>query len=325
MRSAVMAGKVVLAIALLAIMAHADIIDIHPLAGMWNHKLFLLLGVICLFGGLVIGAARWGILLRTAGVQVEIMTVFRIQLIGSLLSTFLPGSAGGDAARATYLYMALPSGRTLGLMALAVDRLFSLFGLVALTGILLIADIQDISLHPVLGLYARLSAVSLAVMAPAIGVLYAMALRFRMPVQGIKWIEYLRPYGRQVRKAVLLYGQHWLSMVVCAILSIAGSFIVVTGIVIIARAFDFSPGTWVTALAGTLGNISSAIPLTPGGIGIGEAVFAKVCADMAGRAAPYASIYLAFRMVMALVSLSGVYAFLSFQPARHRIDIQPQS
>lgn len=318
MRGAVMWAKAGLAVLLLYVLSRMGTIDFRPLAGAWNHIPVLLASAALLFAGVVIGAVRWAILLRVAGIAISVITVFRLQLIGTMFCVFLPGAAGGDAARAAYLCRVLPAQRTTGLTALAVDRLFSLFGLVALTGLLLLASAMDIAAHPMLVFYAKLTAGALALAAVLTVIVYVVALRLKVPVFPHEWLERLRPFMRQIRDAILLYGRHWIGILACAFLSVFGCFVVVVGIVILSRIFSFAPEAHVTALAGTLGNISSAIPLTPGGIGIGEAMFGRVCADLASSTAPYATIYLAFRILMALVSLVGIIPYIFFDPARER-------
>ena len=70
----------------------------------------------------------------------------------------------------------------------------------------------------------------------------------------------------------------------------------------------------ISALAGVVGNVSSAIPLSPGGLGIGEAVFAKVCLELGSAFAPYSTIYLApwYRMLGARLGKNAEISTASF-------------
>jgi uncharacterized membrane protein YbhN (UPF0104 family) len=126
----------------------------------------------------------------------------------------------------------------------------------------------------------------------------------------------VRPVAHQLREAVVLVMGHWTAMLLCAVLSVVASGIVAFGIAIIGSAFAFGPSPAIAALSGLIGNVSSAIPLSPGGLGIGEAVFAKVCIELGSAFAPYATIYLAFRILMMLVSFSGGLVWLTYSHGR---------
>lgn len=280
----------------------------------------LALVALCLFAGIAISALRCAILLRASGFTISTLTVFRLQLIGALFSNVLPGATGGDAVRILYLCRILPTHRTTGILALAIDRFFSLFGLVSLTGILLWLNFSDATNHPVLITYAQWVSIIFGIFVCAALAVFLFARFVPIPVFIEKYIARIRPHLSQVRRAVLVYRQHIPSLIFCMMLSVVASYVVVLGIALLAQTFTFAPSMQVTALAGALGNISSAIPLTPGGIGIGEAVFAKICKDLADVAAPYATIYLVFRVMMVVVSLPGIFTYLTFNTANNRAE-----
>jgi glycosyltransferase 2 family protein len=310
--------KLTTAAVIFYILTRTDTIDFKHIVALQNHPDVLVMAAVCLFAGIVLSAIRCYLLLRAAQIDIRIITVLRLQLIGSLFSTVLPGAAGGDAVRAAYLFRILPTHRTTGVLALAIDRVFSLFGLVTLTGLLLWANFSDVENHPLLGTYANIVGGVFAFFLLAALALYLLATFLKVPALKAKYLVRLRPYLGQIRTAVLLYRKQWPSLLYCTFLSLIASFVVVLGIVALSRAFAFAPTFYVTALAGALGNISSAIPLTPGGIGIGEAVFAKICRDLSAVAAPYATTYLVFRLMMAIVSLPGFITYMTFDPEKNR-------
>lgn len=84
----------------------------------------------------------------------------------------------------------------------------------------------------------------------------------------------------------------------------------VIGVIIIAQIFDYSINKWIIGIASIFGNISSVIPLTPGGLGIGEAVFSNICINLSGSVFPYATIYFTFRIGMFIVNIPGLLCYL---------------
>lgn len=303
--------KLAIAMVILYLLLTNNSIQFQPLAAMLVGKPHMaLLGAILLMSGLLVGALRWLMLLRTAGIPINFSDVMRLQLIGAFFSTWLPGAAGGDAARALYLVKSLQSRRTTALLTIALDRTFALFGLLAVAAMLVLSSWQNSTIQPVLTYYIWL--ITATILVGVVGGLtaFSVARYVKVPVLP-RWVTKARPFAHQLREAVVLIVGHWVAMVSCATLSIIASGLVALGMVVISIAFPFSPTPIIAALAGVIGNISSAIPLTPGGLGIGEAAFAKICLELGSRVAPYATIYLAFRIVMAAVSFSGVFFWLT--------------
>ncbi|TNV16364.1 hypothetical protein FIC94_11165 [Ochrobactrum teleogrylli] len=103
-----------------------------------------------------------------------------------------------------------------------------------------------------------------------------------------------RMYFSIISELSAAYTNRWMSVLACLLISIVASAIVIIGIIFIAAAFPFAPDYLVTAIAGVFGNVLSAIPITPGGVGVGETAFASVCRKLTEMTAPFASIYLTF-------------------------------
>jgi glycosyltransferase 2 family protein len=314
--------KIVVAAALLYALLKTDTINFRDFPSIRDNSRLFFVAFLCLLGGILLSALRCAILLRTSGIPIKMMTVMRIQMIGALFSTVLPGAAGGDAVRAVYLFRLLPSHRTTGLLILAMDRLFSLVGLVVLTGIFLWTNSAQVESNATLARYIQFVNDALIILAFTCVITCLAAMYLKIPALS-QQLERWRPQLRQIRATVIFFSRQWVCLLGCMALSVLASFVVIMGMVAISKAFTFSPDIYVISLAGILGNISSAIPLTPGGIGIGEAVFAKVCYDLTARMAPYATIYLVFRMMMALVSLPGLWIYLTFDLSANTANTTP--
>ena len=85
-------------------------------------------------------------------------------------------------------------------------------------------------------------------------------------------------------------------------------------IILIAEAMPFAgPSAADYGIAGLYALIANSLPVTPGGLGIGEGAFASACIMLAPQAAQaaYGTIFLAFRCVFMLSSLPGLVAYLA--------------
>jgi hypothetical protein len=75
---------------------------------------------------------------------------------------------------------------------------------------------------------------------------------------------------------------------------------------------------WIDyVFATSLTLVANALPLTPNGIGIGEAAFDQICRwlEHVPTGAPYSSIFFAFRAVLVGVSLTGLVSFVLYRQA----------
>jgi uncharacterized protein (TIRG00374 family) len=314
--------KIAFAAALIFYLFTGGALDFAPISHLLQGRLDILaFTAVLLFVGLLLSGLRWWLIMRAAGFALSLPLVLQLQLIGAFFSTWLPGSAGGDAARGAYLVRVLAARRTSALLTLALDRLFSLFGLVFLAALLVLLNLKATEVQPIVQFYIWLTLTALALGAGGSILVYVAAARLKIG-RFPHWLEKLRPYATQLRGAVILIGSAWKTMLVCAFVSVVASASVAAGIVVLSIGFSFAPKPSVAALAGVLGNISSAIPLTPGGIGIGEMAFAKVCEEIGNASGPLASIYLSFRLIMASVSFSGMFCWLFFNSGSRPLDHQ---
>jgi glycosyltransferase 2 family protein len=263
------------------------------------------------FVSVILSGVRWWMVMRAAGLRLPFGLVLRLHLIGMFFSTWLPGAVGGDAARGAYVVRALDTRRTTALLTVVIDRLFSLFGLVVVVAILVAFHLGRVGAAPILTFYGVFT-IGIIVLAVA-GAFLVHAAAARLTVGDGPRLQRLRPYARQLQSAVVLIGSARGTLLLCTAVSVLASVVVVLGVVVISSGFPFAPDPIVTGLAAAVATISSAVPLTPGGLGIGEMAFAQVCEQVAGATGPLATIYLSFRIVAALVSCSGVLPWLFFE------------
>ena len=108
---------------------------VHALDKPVNVGPFLLAAGICL-ASVLLTFVRWYVLVRAQGLPFTLSGALRLGLIGYYLSTFLPGSVGGDIIKAAYIARE-QSRRTVSVATVLIDRavgLAGLFWLVAFLG-----------------------------------------------------------------------------------------------------------------------------------------------------------------------------------------------
>ena len=86
----------------------------------------------------VLGATRWQILLRVQGIYVPWYRLGALLMIGILFNQFMPGGTGGDVVKIFYLLKETPNKKTQALLAVLIDRLVGLVGLIFVAGAVII-------------------------------------------------------------------------------------------------------------------------------------------------------------------------------------------
>ncbi|ASV40058.1 hypothetical protein CI807_28900 [Pseudomonas sp. NS1(2017)] len=310
--------KLMLAGALVVALLNSGQLDFGSIAVVFDHLNLFIPALVCLFLGIVISGFRWWLLLKATRNVVPLSTILNLQLMGSFFSTWLPGAAGGDAVKGVQIFRLLESGRSTALISIVTDRVFAMIGLVsvaALVSIFLPAAVSpDSEFHQYIGLLRILVLLSFlggGLLVLSVFVALNFSLIERLP---IKIRHHLQPFGL----ALLMYFRAWPTLLVCWAVSLAATGIVIIGMVIIASMFTFAANAEVTAIAGVFGNLFSVIPITPGGLGVGESVFSKVCVELSNRIAPFATIYFCFRVGMLVVNIPGMIATLLYSTKRNR-------
>ena len=91
---------------------------------------YLLLALVILTLSLAITLVRWYILVRTVGFDFTLRDAFRLGIIGFFFNAFLPGSVGGDLIKAAALAREKSDRRTRAVATVIMDRVIALWALI---------------------------------------------------------------------------------------------------------------------------------------------------------------------------------------------------
>ena len=218
---------------------------------------------------------RWWLLLRAIGLKVEPKRTFLLTWIGNFFNTTLPGAITGDVVKGYYVIRSeKEEGRTRAFMTLLIDRFVGLFGLVVMAFIALIFNLDLIwkqsSLHPlawsITGLFgATLIFYSIALYPFAEGRDPFIRLFNRLPGKTFLIKVYLAFKSYQHRKPTLLF---------TLLLSISIHMLVGLIFFEVSKLMGIRDmGLATQFFLMPIGLITVAIPVAPGGIGIGHAAF----------------------------------------------------
>ena len=218
---------------------------------------------------------RWWLLLRAIGVQVKPKQIFILTWIGNFFNTTLPGAVTGDVVKGYYVIKAQQEeGRTRAFMTLLIDRFVGLFGLIVMAFLALVFNLELILSQERLHSLAWM----ITILFGGTVLFYTITLfpfkegrdpfiRFfqRLPAKKISIKVYSAFKSYQHQKTTLLLT---LLLAIGIHTLIALLFFQVANLMGIE---DMELATQFFLMP--IGLITVAIPLAPGGIGIGHAAF----------------------------------------------------
>ena len=238
------------------------------------------LAIISISMQLLIGAQRLRMLLAPQGVHLSYWRSLRLTYLGAFFDTFMITSVGGDAVKAWYLAKQCEKEKRLGAVSvLVLDRLLGLLGLLTLTVLMTVWNIQSLHDDPEVRPYVIWLFVVPAVLMLGTFMLLSYRVRMWAPMQ---FLLTRMPGGNTINRAyeslqkfrdrpAILLGAWGLSLMVHVTGVLAG-YILLHGMNQSAELSKFFVG-WFIA-----GFVTSFAPF--GGVGTGqflyEMVFSKI-------------------------------------------------
>jgi uncharacterized protein (TIRG00374 family) len=238
--------------------------------------------------------------------------VFRIAYSSAFLGTYLPGVVGGDVVRVV-LSVKL-SSRKMSEMALSVvvDRLLGVLALFTVGLVACVVYIKQFSnkpelLNPIL-IIANIFLVGLLI--AALVCIFARRLRRICKGKEFQNRGLIRRNISRILESLALYSDRpgWLLLGLALSILVHGKNLII--LAFLAKSMSIGDlGVWEFAIAGSVSFLINFVPLTPGGIGIGESAFAQLSLYLSHSMATagYATIYLTFRALTVLSLLPSLF------------------
>jgi uncharacterized protein (TIRG00374 family) len=295
-------------IAMLVWLHRTSALSFHPFARIVQIWPLTLVAVAILFLDLFFMAIRVSLLFRVQKLSLSFWNAMQLTLIGFLFSMVLPGTAGGEIAKFYYAGRENQGKRAEIAAALLFDRLIGLLSMLLLP--LLLAPFFSQLIRSVAAIKRILLTDALLAVSLLMGIIAVMSYEgLRNLISGWlrKWLSVQNLWNR-VTQALISYRGERAALIYALLLSLIANFafIVVTALGLFATSPDsFSAKLFFMA---PIGYFINALPLTPGGLGVGEAAFNALFA-LAGMTGG-ADTLLCVRLWSAIVGLAGVAVYL---------------
>lgn len=292
-------------VGLLALLTTGDVLEwsaLLPLARGW--PLFSA-ALLVLAADLVVTSSRLSLLLRAIGLNLPIGAATRLSLIGLFFNLFLPGGGGGDLVRIYYAAQSAPGRGAEITTVMVLDRVCGAYAMILLPVLLapmILPAFQGILLVQIL---VGLGAAAAFIIPVGLWIL----LRWNVPSGGssgrhTQLIALLgRMYatarvfrchlGRLARAVAVSLGAHALSIIIMLML---------------AEAMLPAGADPRMALLIPLGFLANTLPITPGGLGVGEAAMDGLfgLVGLSGGA----ELLLAWRLLSVPLALAGLGVYI---------------
>jgi uncharacterized protein (TIRG00374 family) len=254
---------------------------------------------------------RWHRLNSAQGIHLPLFHSAIATYLGIGLNSLLPGSVGGDVIRCYYVMKRFPARKSGAILSTLIDRVCGLMGIIVIASVIIVYGYPIFLGRPALSSIIGVC-FSLLITTAAI-VLASSCLPKQLGIS--QWLSKKCGHGHwsgpilSVLEAVRTYRKSKLVLLEALGASVVTQLLLLAVILLISRAMglpDVPAYVYMMALA--VGQIANLLPLTPGGIGIGELAFANVVFAFGHGSvmSAYATVFLAFRLLMTAVYLPGV-------------------
>lgn len=309
-------AKAAIAILLLAALLYRGNIDFRSLSSLLEKPWTVFAAGLLVLLTLPLATLRWAIILRLLGEQVPLMSLFHIQCIATASNQILFGPTSADAIRGIYIWRLLRGKAAAIAVSIVADRMLGLMGLIVVGGLFTALRLQRMRDVP------QLTALLVPLAIGFGGIVVVGAAILTMP-STFHWL--LRHLGRFTRLASLLtqlnamlmaFRGHPYALAAAFSIAVLGHVLSILAFAIVALQLDIGALTAVDyTVAAPLAFLANTLPLTPGGLGVGEAAFDKIChwLEPVSSSAAYASIFFAYRAISTLMLLVGFLSFVVFR------------
>jgi uncharacterized protein (TIRG00374 family) len=261
--------------------------------------------------GVLGGAFRWFLLLRGIGLEVKLFKAGVLTLIGLFFNSAMPGAVGGDVIKALYVTKAAQSGKkSAAIVSIFLDRVIGLYGLFTFATIISLLAWNGISENPVL---RHMSLIVLSIFG-GITLVFAHLL-FHNPkydiLERLLRLPILNKF-RSLYQSLLLYREAKSNFFLAWLISIfahAGAILLFWQIAELLS--DQHVGFVKFCTAAPLAILATAIPVAPGGMGVGHLAFEHTLSliNVSGGANIFNVVFLS----QMAFNLSGIFPYLMYK------------
>lgn len=276
--------KAVIALGLIFWLIQQGKFDITALKQTLTPDFSIILFVIILINTLLV-TERWRALLLTNESSTDLKSnnnttktpsrwvLLKLTLMGYFFNFAMPGGVGGDLIKGFYLAKQ-STNRTFAVISILMDRIIGLYCMILAAVLVMTIDIQHILTITQL----KLIYLTMSLLALGITVFFLLAWSHRMQkrIQPLLSLIQKLPLGATIVKiyeAISSFRHHKSVIILSGVYSVVGQGAAMSLFYFVGQklGIDINPSAYV--IVPPIGFIVTALPITPGGVGVGQTAF----------------------------------------------------
>jgi uncharacterized membrane protein YbhN (UPF0104 family) len=216
-------------------------------------------------------ARRLMIMASTQRIRVSFVTAFRLVCVATLFNLWIPGGTGGDVMK---LYYLAGRNRERGIelaTALLVDRVIALFTLILVILALLLLTTDAVRSAGLVRGLATAAVLVLVLVSGGTLTVWSTVVRRARWYKRLVGMPFAGPYLGRAADAAYGFRNQKTPLTEAAFWCIVGHFILAASFALTAIIVMPTVSTVAATALSLLGIVANALPITPGGVGVGEA------------------------------------------------------
>ena len=275
---------------------------------------------------LFLASERWRYLLKTQKVDQGPWPAFKLTLIGTFFNFAMPGGVGGDVIKAYYFAKDAHGSRVVAVTSVLIDRVLGLYAMVLMALTVMLYDLNHVLAIP--ALHSLFVFICLLFTAFTAG----FAIVFSRHIHEKAWLKNLLaklPMSSKTLKlydSLYLYGHNIKTLIFAVVVSLVAQTCSILLLVIVGTASGIYVPIQTYFLVAPLGFMAIAIPISPAGVGIGQAAFYFLFNLYTGQKTDLGPTTItALQVVNFIFSLSGAFFYLQRKDRVKELEISKEA
>jgi glycosyltransferase 2 family protein len=284
---------------------------------------FLALAIIGTGINLFIVSERWRLLLSTQNTHPKSFELYKLTLIGVFFNFAMPGGVGGDVVKAFYFYKDHPQSKAIAISSVFVDRLMGLYTIIVMALLAMLFDFNHVMAITTLRNLFYIFTLIFIAFNVGLFCLFSKSPKINALVLAIIKMLPLKEKLQKLYTSGQLYGSQPELLIKVFLLSLISQ---TTAISIMYLIGQYSPYSSEVSLATyflvvPIGFMATAIPISPAGVGVGQAALYFLFNLYLGKPSEIGPLVMTvYQFLQLFFGLIGAYFYLVKSKKKDTLD-----
>lgn len=255
---------------------------------------------------LCLNTKRWQLLLNLEQVSIPFWKAFQLSLIGIFFNFFMPGGVGGDVVKAGYLMADFKQKKWFIGWSILVDRALGLLALLLYSGVTGLLFYQKLPEPFQLSFYS----LSLLIVCGFFGLVLTLVLSPK------SWLDRLicsHPLLEKTIRPLFFFFRKPKKIFIPFFMSFISQGLVISMGVFLIYKLNVELPIWMVLLVFPFGFLATILPISPAGIGVGQAAFFFLFDKVAGQGELGVLTITYYQAIQFIIGLIGGLLFISYK------------